>query len=116
MRAAQAQLTRDRVVAAARILFTERGYFDTTTRDVVNAAEVGTRGAFYHHFPDKRSLFVVVFEDIERDLVVRGGTSLSGSTGLERLTTGLESFLDASLEADVRRIVLIDGPAVLGWE
>ena len=61
-------------------------------------------------------MFVVVFEDIERDLVVRGGTTLSGSTGLERLTTGLESFLDASLEADVRRIVLIDGPAVLGWE
>jgi hypothetical protein len=36
-------------------------------------------------------------------------------TAFERLSQALHAFLDASLDPDVRRIILIDGPAVLGW-
>jgi AcrR family transcriptional regulator len=108
--------TRARVLDAARRLFTDKGYFDTGTEEIVELAGVGTRGALYHHFADKKELFEAVLEQVELDLSARAGVVVTGTTGLARLTQGLEAFLDASLEQEVRRIVLIDGPAVLGWE
>jgi AcrR family transcriptional regulator len=114
-RQARAQETRERLVAAARRLFCERGYFATGTNDIVAAAGAGTRGALYHHFADKRSLFLAVFEVVENDLAARAGAANAGATGFDRLRRGLESFLDASLDPEVRRIILVDGPAVLGW-
>jgi AcrR family transcriptional regulator len=115
VRQAQAQETRARIVAAARRLFTEKGYFSTGTTEIVASAEVGTRGALYHHFTDKRDLFAAVFEAVELDLAAHAGQSISGKTGLDRLRQGLLAFLDASQDPEVRRIILIDGPAVLGW-
>jgi AcrR family transcriptional regulator len=108
--------TRKRVVAAARRLFSEKGYFATGTTEVVNAARVGTRGALYHHFANKRALFLAVFEEVEADLGAKVGVTLTGATWFDRLGQALAAFLDASLEPEVRRILLIDGPAVLGWE
>jgi AcrR family transcriptional regulator len=112
----QAQRTRKRVLAAARLLFAERGYFATGTNDIVDAAQVGTRGALYHHFADKQALFVAVFEEVELDLTQKAAENVAAVTGFDLLRTGLESFLDASLVSEVRQILLIDGPAVLGWE
>jgi AcrR family transcriptional regulator len=97
-------------------LFAEQGYFSTGTTEIVRAAGVGTRGALYHHFPTKEALFQAVLEEVETDLAAKVGTALTGSTWHERLTQALEGFLDASLDPEVRRILLIDGPAVLGWE
>lgn len=116
VRQAQAQATRARIVATARRLFAEKGYFSTGTTEIVAAADVGTRGALYHHFADKRELFAAVFEAVELDLAAHAGPSGTGTTGLDRLRQGLLAFLDASQEPEVRRIILIDGPAVLGWE
>ena len=116
VRQARAEETRARVVATARRLFAEQGYFATGTTEIVEVAGVGTRGALYHHFENKEALFLAVFEEIEVDLGAKVGVAVTGDTWLERLDQALAAFLDASLEPEVRRVLLIDGPAVLGWD
>lgn len=115
-RAAQAEATRAALIAAARRLFVEKGYFDTGTEEIVAASGVGTRGALYHHFDDKRALFQAVFEQVEEDLLAAAGGLEETGDSLSRLRSGLLRFLDASLTPEVQRILLIDGPAVLGWQ
>jgi AcrR family transcriptional regulator len=104
------------LIATARRLFAKKGYFATSTTEIVQAAKVGTRGALYHHFASKETLFRAVLETVEGDLAAKVGVTLTGATWHERLGQALEGFLDASLEPEVRRILLIDGPAVLGWD
>ena len=116
VRQAKAEETRARVVATARRLFAEQGYFSTGTTQIVEVAGVGTRGALYHHFESKEALFLAVFEEIEIDLGAKVGITITGDTWIERLDQALSAFLDASLEPEVRRVLLIDGPAVLGWD
>src|ERR1700728_4778788 len=116
VRQEQAEETRRRVLASARRLFGDRGYFATGTSEIVEDAGVGPRGALYHHFADKRALFEAVFEEVELDLGARAAVTITGRTAFERLSQALHAFLDASLDPDVRRIILIDGPAVLGWD
>jgi len=112
----RAESTRNALVAAARRLFVERGYHATSTEQIVALAGVGTRGALYHHFADKRALFVAAFEAVEEDLVAAAGAAIQDAPPLETLRNGLIDFLDASLTPEVQRILLIDGPAVLGWQ
>jgi AcrR family transcriptional regulator len=115
-RSSSADETRRRIVESARRLFAEKGYFATGTTEIVEAAGVGTRGALYHHFENKQALFLTVFEAIETDLATTLGQRVTGSTWYERLSQGLAAFLDAAVdEPEVRRVLLIDGPAVLGW-
>ncbi|MGW3938248.1 TetR/AcrR family transcriptional regulator [Streptomyces phaeochromogenes] len=116
--AERAETTRSALVAAARRLFVEKGYFGTSTEELVAAAGVGTRGALYHHFADKKALFLAVFEQVEEDLLAAVDTTTTSSSSgdaLARLRHGLLGFLDASLQPEVQRILLVDGPAVLGW-
>jgi AcrR family transcriptional regulator len=112
----KAAQTRRRVLAAARRLFAEKGFFVTSTSDIVDAAGVGTRGALYSHFKNREELFLAVFEAVEADLGAKAAVRVTGTTWHSRLDQALAAFLDASLEPEVRRILLIDGPAVLGWE
>jgi len=116
-RAAQAEATRAALVDAARRLFVEKGYHHTGTEEVVAEAGVGTRGALYHHFADKQALFEAVFIAVEQDLVMEAAKNLADPAdgALNQLRHGLIGFLDASLTPHVQRILLIDGPAVLGW-
>ncbi len=116
-RAAQAEATRAALVDAARRLFVEKGYHQTGTEEVVAVAGVGTRGALYHHFADKQALFEAAFIAVEQDLVVEAAKNLADPAdgALNQLRQGLIGFLDASLTPHVQRILLIDGPAVLGW-
>jgi AcrR family transcriptional regulator len=110
----RSEATRAALIAAARRLFVEKGYFATGTEEIVREAGVGTRGALYHHFTDKAALFLAVFHEVEQDLV--GSTPVpEGDNALARLRAGLLGFLDASTTPEVQRILLIDGPAVLGW-
>ena len=116
-RASQAAATRAALLSAARALFVEKGYHQTGTEEIVAAAGVGTRGALYHHFADKKALFEAVFISVEEELIVTAAENLwdPNEGPLRLLTRGLLGFLDASLTAHVQRILLIDGPAVLGW-
>ncbi len=115
--ARRSEATRAALVAAARRLFVEKGYFSTGTEEIVAEAGVGTRGALYHHFADKQALFQAVFEDVEEDLLATAADP-SGSTGaFARLQAGLVGFLDAAaVSREIQQVLLVDGPAVLGWQ
>lgn len=107
--------TRAALIAAARELFTERGFAGTGREEIVKLAGV-TRGALHHHFGSKTELFRAVFEDVERDLTERvADSALTGDDAMEGLRRGCEVFLDAATDPSVQRIVLIDAPSVLGW-
>jgi len=116
VRKEMAEQTRQRIVAAARRLFAEDGFYATSTNDIVQAAGVGTRGALYGHFANREELFLEVLEVIEVDLGAKVASNITGESWHQRLDQALTAFLDASLEPEVRRILLVDGPAVLGWE
>ncbi len=116
MVAERAEATREALIATARRLFALKGYFATGTEEIVAAAGVGTRGALYHHFADKRALFLAVFERVEEDLLASAGGADTTGDALTLLRGGLLGFLNASLTPEVQRVLLIDGPAVLGWQ
>ena len=110
------EATRASLIAAGRELFATRGYDAVGTEDIVAAAGV-TRGALYHHFDSKRGLFAAVFEQVERELVENFPLEeLTGEDPFASLAAAIELFLELSLESDLQRIALLDGPAVLGWE
>lgn len=115
-KAEQSDATRRALIDAARKLFAENGFAETGTEAVVQAAGV-TRGALYHHFRDKTALFQAVYEDLEVQLVGRVEEAVSGLTDpLKVLRRGTDAFLDACLDPAVIRVVLLEGPSVLGWE
>ncbi|MDX1886626.1 TetR/AcrR family transcriptional regulator [Mycolicibacterium sp. 120270] len=115
-RRARGDQTRRNLVNAGRALFVEKGYFNTSIGELVATSGVGTRGAFYHHFKDKSELFRAVFEEVERDLTLRSLASPpKGADSWERLSAGLHGFLESALEPEVQRVMLLDGPVVLGW-
>ncbi|MGE2722538.1 TetR/AcrR family transcriptional regulator [Mycolicibacterium celeriflavum] len=110
--------TRAQLMAAARKLFADRGFGEVSTQAIVSAAGV-TRGALYHQFGDKAGLFAAVYEEIERDMVTDVAREIAERQPLdplEAMRVGARLFLDACAEPDVQQIVLIDAPAVLGWD
>ena len=114
--AERSEETVGRLVATARELFAERGFAATSIEDIVRSAGV-TRGALYHHFADKTELFRAVFEAEERALASRvAHASARRRDPWRRIEAGCEEFLDAAGQPGVRKILLIEGPAVLGWD
>jgi AcrR family transcriptional regulator len=112
----RSEATRAALVAAARTLFAARSYAGVGTEEIVRSAGV-TRGALYHHFDGKPDLLEAVYEQLESEITEKIATgALAGSDPLEALRLGSEMFLDACVEPEVQRIVLLDAPAVLGWE
>lgn len=106
--------TRADLLAAARKLFVERGYADTATPDIVAAAGV-TRGALYHHFADKKAMLRAVVE--QEAAAVASAIEAAApreATPRQALVQGGEAFLDAMREPGRTRLLLLDGPAVLG--
>lgn len=102
-------------MSAARRLFAEPGYHATATEDLVRAAGV-TRGALYYHFEDKRALFCAVAEQLEDELDQRVSAAASGGSDVwDGIVKGVDAFLEACLQPDVKQILLVDGPSVLGW-
>jgi len=116
--AERSQATRAALIEAARPLFAERGYADVGTEEIVRAAGL-TRGALYHHFAGKRELFEAVYERVEIELAERiatGALNAGASSPLDAMRAGAEMFLQACTEPEAQRIVLLDGPSVLGWD
>ncbi len=114
--AARSATTRAKLIKAARRLFARDGYTAVATEQIVRRAGV-TRGALYHQFPAKEDLFLAVYEQVDEELTQRIVGMLANPTSpFGALRTGIRVFLEACQAPDVQRIVLIDGPAVLGWE
>jgi AcrR family transcriptional regulator len=116
-KAGQTEATTAALIAAARELFASRGYAGVGTEEIVHHAGV-TRGALYHHFKDgKEGLFRAVLVQVAAETVGRvASAAASTNDPWEALERGCDAFLDACATAEVRRIVLTDGPAVLGWD
>jgi AcrR family transcriptional regulator len=111
----QGEATRAALVRASQRLFTRKGYGATATEEFVRAAKV-TRGALYHHFSDKEELFRAVFEATEAQMLERVlGVAADVPTPLAQLQVAIDAFLEACLDPTLQRIVLQEGPAVLGW-
>lgn len=111
-------MTKRALIDAARTLFAAEGFGAVGTERIVHRAGV-TRGAMYHQFADKTELFAAVVEAVEHDisarLVAAVGTAPHDDIGAQ-LRAGIDAWLDSCADREVQQIVLVDGPAVLGWE
>lgn len=100
----------------ARHHFTTFGFADSSLEEIAKDAEV-TRGAVYHHFGSKKGLFRAVLSLVQSEVAQRLEEEASLSDDLwEQLCLGCRAFVTVAIEPQNRRIMLIDGPAVLGWE
>src|SRR3954470_10223536 len=108
--------TKRALIDVAEDLFTENGYAATSLDTIVAGAEV-TKDPLVLHFSDKHALFEAVFERVEDDAARAIQKALKGHRDpWEKATAGLRAFLAVVQEARYRRIVIQEGPAVLGYE
>ncbi len=115
-KAGQREATMQDLVRIARRHFAESGYTQASTEAIVREAGV-TRGAMYHHFGNKEGLFLAVVSTIQKDVARQvSEASEAVQDPWEQLVAGCHAFMHACLKSDVQRILLIDGPAALGWE
>jgi AcrR family transcriptional regulator len=108
--------TKRALVDVARDLFTEHGYASTSLDAIVAGADV-TKGALYHHFAGKQALFEAVFERVEHE----ASKAIHDRIKTEpdpwaKARAGLRAFLEVVRDPTYRRVVIQDGPAVLGYE
>jgi AcrR family transcriptional regulator len=102
------------LIQVARNEFATKGFAGTSTPEIAAAAGV-SRGALYHHFADKAALFHAVVEHERADVAASIQAAVAGaSEPFETIVLGGEAYLDALRDPGRRRIMLIDGPAVLG--
>lgn len=115
-RAARGRATREQLIEVATVLFAERGYEDTSIEAVLAAAGV-SRGALYHHFAGKDALFEAVVESVE-DRITAEMTAAIGAVRepIAVIRAGALAWIDLAGDPVIQRIILTDGPAVLGWE
>ena len=106
--------TRKKLIEVARRAFAEYGYADTSMDKLT--AEAGlTRGALYHHFGDKRGLFAAVVDQIDSQMAEYAQQHLEQPDDLwEGLLLEGQTYIQNALNPEFQRIVLRDGPAVLG--
>lgn len=108
------EATRALLVEAAKKLFTEKSYAATGTPEIVAAAGI-TRGALYHHFADKEALFAAVAEQeaaaVAEEVERAAPEQLNAR---DALLAGSEAYLLAMQKPGRTRLLLLDGPAVLG--
>ena len=115
VRARQRAQTRRTLLRESRRLFASRGYGAVGLAEIVQAAAV-TKGALYHHFDGKTELFRAVLDEVQQEVAQQvAATAQAQEDPWDQLTTGCRTFLTASTDPAVQQIMLIDGPAVLGW-
>lgn len=110
------QATRRQLLDTAERLFAAHGYEATSIDTVLDAAGV-SRGALYHHFPGKEALFEAVLESVEEalaaDVVAAAEAAPEPRLALQ---AGCLAWLQRLRDPVIRRIVLVDAPAVVGWQ
>jgi AcrR family transcriptional regulator len=115
-RVEQGLATREEIIRVATRLFAEGGYEATSTEVLLEALGI-SRGALYHHFRGKHALFEAVLDALEarlaKDLMAEVGAVPDPRAALK---AGAAAWLRLAIDPAVRRIALIDAPAVLGWE
>jgi len=115
---AKSAATRGALIAVARAHFTQYGYHQTGTNELVALASV-TRGALYHHFADKKDLFQAVFRQVAEETAQRANQAAFAHSGnlWEKFLAAMISYLELRADdPEAQRILTIEGPAVFGWE
>ncbi|MGH3316949.1 MAG: TetR family transcriptional regulator, partial [Nocardioidaceae bacterium] len=108
--------TRRALLDNAAELFADRGYAGTSLDEVVSAARV-TKGALYHHYQGKLDLFQAVFDRCETNAVKRINSDVRRKKDpWDKALTAVASFLEVCQEPAYRRIVMQEGPVVLGFD
>ncbi|WP_051309772.1 TetR/AcrR family transcriptional regulator [Desulfogranum japonicum] len=108
--------TSSRILTEARRLFAEYGFTGVSAEQIVATAGV-TRGALYHHFDGKKGLFRAVLNQVQTEIEERVKNAVAQvQDPMEMLIAGNNEFLAACLDPGLQRILLTEGPAVLGWE
>ncbi|MDP4504633.1 TetR/AcrR family transcriptional regulator [Nonomuraea turcica] len=116
LKAERGAATRDKVLAIATRLFAERGYDDTSIETVLQETGL-SRGALYHHYAGKDALFEAVLEATESAVQVKIIEAVNGITDpAAALRAGVLAWIRLAGDPVIKQIVLIDAPAVLGWE
>jgi AcrR family transcriptional regulator len=108
--------TQEALTVAARRLWGERGYAAVGTPEIADAAGV-TRGAMYHQYADKAALFLAVVEAVETEVMERltAAVVAAGPTSpAEAIRISARSWLQIALEPEIRQLLLLDAPIVLG--
>lgn len=105
---------RAKLIAAARRSFAEQGYA-AASMDELTARAGLTRGALYHNFGDKKGLLAAVVHQIDSEMAARAQerAARANSAWQALLDEGV-AYIQMALDPEVQRIVLLDGPAVLG--
>ena len=113
-RARMMEETRAKLIRAARAAFAEKGYA-AASMDELTAAAGLTRGALYHNFGDKKGLLRAVIEQLDAEMLARARTARDRAEGpwAAFLEEGV-AYIELALEPEIQRIMLLDGPAVLG--
>lgn len=106
--------TRERLVRAARRAFATQGYA-AASMDELTASAGLTRGALYHHFGDKKGLLWAVVAQIDGEMAERlRAVRERAPTPWQGLLDEGTAYIEMALEPEIQRIMLLDGPAVLG--
>ena len=115
-RALKPSQNREKLLSAARELIGRQGYAATGTEQIVREAGI-TRGALYYQFVDKRDLFRAVCESVMAEMAQRiyDQTMRDAVAEEHELSVGCALLLDFDSEPQIRLVLLIDGPAVLGF-
>lgn len=113
-RAQKMEETRAKLIRAAREAFATKGYAAASMDELT--AEAGlTRGALYHNFGGKQGLMQAVVDQIDQEMVERMLVAQArAASRWEGLLEEGVAYIEMALEPEVQRIMLLDGPAVLG--
>jgi AcrR family transcriptional regulator len=115
-RATRAEGTRTALLRHARQVFAQKGFTDASTDEMVQRAKV-TKGALYHHFANKQDIYQAVIEDMESELVTKLEAAAAACPDRqERLRAMCHAYLDACLDPNLARTLVIEAPVILGWK
>lgn len=111
----RAASTRARLIRVARERFARHGYAAAGTESILDEAGLG-RGALYHHFTDKAALFQAVCEQLgEEALAAVEVVAAVEADPVDALVAGSIAWIEFIIRPEVRQILLVDAPTVLGW-
>ena len=111
--ATDAARTREAIASAARAAFAREGYAGASTARIARDAGV-SEGALFHHFQTKAALFREVFVALEDELDAHVRAASRDGAPMDAFLAGCRSAMTFGARPDYQRIVLIDGPTVLG--
>jgi len=110
------EATRDAIIAAATRLFGENGFDATRVDDIATAAGVA-KGAVYHHFPTKESVFEAVFNAVSAGFANETINRARKTTDpLDAIVIGARDYIETCSVGETGQIILKDGPNILGWK